>query len=69
MFHFYDRFLFRFAIVIVIIAHIWGYYAGQKCETISPIRSGCTLEKGKQENRRPSEHRSSVFTRHAQIDT
>ena len=44
-------------------------YASQKYETATPVRSGCTLEKGKQENGHSSEHRATVFTRHAQIDT
>lgn len=44
-------------------------YASQKRETATPVRSGCALEKDKQENRHSSEHRSSIFTRHAQIDT
>lgn len=69
MFYFYDRLLFYITLVSLIAFFGGMIYAGQKLETIPSVRSGCTLEKGEQENGHPSKRRASVFTRHAQINT
>jgi hypothetical protein len=45
------------------------YYASQKCATIPSVRSSSSLQKGEQENRRPSERCEAIRKRHAPVTT